>query len=85
VGAGHRRALAKGARGYTHLLVTVDKISKWIEASPIMNLRAEQAVSFFTDIINRFRVPNSLITDNGSQFTGRKFLEFCNKHHICVD
>jgi transposase InsO family protein len=30
-------------------------------------------------------VPNSIITDNGSQFTGRKFLEFCNNHHIRVD
>jgi transposase InsO family protein len=30
-------------------------------------------------------VPNSIITDNGSQFTGRKFLEFCDKHHIRVD
>jgi hypothetical protein len=30
-------------------------------------------------------VPNSIITDNGSQFTGRKFLEFCDDHHIRVD
>jgi transposase InsO family protein len=30
-------------------------------------------------------VPNSIITDNGSQFTGRKFQEFCDKHHIRVD
>jgi transposase InsO family protein len=42
-------------------------------------------VSFFTDIIHRFGVPNSIMTDNGSQFTGRKFLEFCDKHHIRVD
>jgi hypothetical protein len=66
-------------------LVSVDKFSKWIEARPITNLRAEQAVSFFTDIIHRFRVLNSMITDNGSQFTGKKFLEFCNDHHILVD
>jgi transposase InsO family protein len=85
VGAGHRRALAKGARGYTHLLGAVDKFSKWIEARPITNLRAEQAVSFFTNTIHRFRVPNSIITDNGSQFTSRKFLEFSDKHHIRVD
>jgi transposase InsO family protein len=45
----------------------------------------EQAVSFFTDIIHRFGVSNSIITDNGSQFTGRKFLEFCDKYHIRVD
>jgi transposase InsO family protein len=42
-------------------------------------------VTFFIDIIHRFGVPNSIITDNGSQFTGRKFLEFCDKFHICVD
>jgi transposase InsO family protein len=42
-------------------------------------------VTFFTDIVYRFGVPNSIITDNGSQFTGRKFLEFCDKFHICVD
>jgi transposase InsO family protein len=71
--------------GYTHLLVAVDKFSKWIEACPITNLRAEQAVSFFTDIIHRFGVPNSIITDNDSLFTDRKFLEFCDKHHIRVD
>jgi transposase InsO family protein len=77
--------LRKAPEGYTHLLVAVDKFSKWIEARPITNLRAEQAVSFFTDIIHRFRVPNSIITNNGTQFTGRKFLQFCDKHHIRVD
>jgi transposase InsO family protein len=75
----------KAPRGYTHLLVTVDKFSKWIEARPITNLRAEQVVSFFTDIIHRFGVLNSIITNNGSQFTDKKFLEFCDDHHIRVD
>jgi transposase InsO family protein len=77
--------LRKAPRGYTHLLVAVDKFSKWIEARPITNLRAEQAVSFFTNIIHRFGVPNSIITDNDSQFTSRKFLKFCDKYHIRVD
>jgi transposase InsO family protein len=85
VGAGHRRAFAKGTGGYTHLLVTIDKFSKWVEVYPITNLRAEQAMTFFTDIIYRFGVPNFIITDNGSQFTYRKFLEFYNKFHIRVD
>jgi transposase InsO family protein len=77
--------LRKAPEGYTHLLVAIDKFSKWIEVRPITNLRAEQAVTFFTDIIYRFGVPNSIITDNGSQFTCRKFLEFCDKFHIRVD
>jgi transposase InsO family protein len=77
--------LQKAPRGYTHLLVAKDKFSKWVEVRPITNLRAEQAVTFFTDIVYRFGVPNSIITDNVSQFTGRKFLEFCDKYHIRVD
>jgi transposase InsO family protein len=42
-------------------------------------------VAFFTNIIYRLGVPNSIITDNGTQFTGRKFLDLCEDHHIRVD
>jgi transposase InsO family protein len=64
--------LRKAPGGYTHLLVAIDKFSKWVEVCLITNLTTEQAVTFFTDM-------------NGSQFTGRKFLEFCDKFHIRVD
>jgi transposase InsO family protein len=40
---------------------------------------------FFTNIIHRFGVPNSIIIDNGTQFTGKKFLDFYEDHHIWVD
>jgi transposase InsO family protein len=49
------------------------------------NIRSEQVVAFFTNIIHRFGVPNSIITDNGTQFTGKKFLDFCEDHHIRVN
>jgi transposase InsO family protein len=77
--------LRKASGGYTHLLVAIDKFSKWVEVRPIKNLRAEQDVTIFTDIIYRFGGPNSIITDNESQFTDRKFREFCDKFHIRVD
>jgi hypothetical protein len=77
--------LPKAPGGYTHLLVAIDKFSKWVKVRPITNLRADQVVTFSTDIIYRFGVPNSIITDNVSQFTGRKFLEFCDKFHIRLD
>jgi hypothetical protein len=57
--------LRKAPGGYTHLLVAIDKFSKWVEVRPITNLRAELVVTFFTDIVYRFGVPNSIITDNG--------------------
>jgi transposase InsO family protein len=77
--------LQKAPGGYTHLFVAIDKFSKWIEVRPLNSIRSEQAVAFFTNIIHRFGVPNSIITDNGTQFTGRKFLDFCEDHHIRVD
>ena len=67
------------------MLVAIDKFSKWIEARPITRIKSEQVVPFFTNIIYRFRVPNSIITDNGTQFTGKKFLVFCDSYHIRVD
>ncbi len=77
--------LQKAPGGYTHQLVAIDKFSKWIEVRTLNNIRSEQAVAFFTNIIHRFGIPNSIITDNGTQFTGKKFLDFCEDHHIRVD
>jgi transposase InsO family protein len=77
--------LRQAPGGFTHLLVAADKFSKWIEARTIINVCSEEAVSFFTDIIYRFDIPNTIITDNGTQFTGKKFLNFCADNHIHVD
>ena len=70
------RPLNRVPGGYTYLLVTVDKFTKWIEARPISAIKSEQDVMFFLDIIHHFGVPNSIIMDNNTQFTGRKFLRF---------
>jgi hypothetical protein len=77
--------LQKAPGGFTHLLVAIDKFSKWIEVRPLTSIGSEQAVAFFTNIIHRFGVPNSIITNNGMQFTGKKFQDFCEGHHIRVD
>jgi transposase InsO family protein len=58
--------LQKAPRGFSHLLVAIDKFSKWIEVRPLTSIMFEQAVAFFTNIIHRFEVPNSIITDNGT-------------------
>jgi transposase InsO family protein len=71
--------------GFTHLLVAVDKFSKWIEARPIVNVGSEEAVSVFTDIIYRLGIPNTIITDNGTLFMGKKFLNICDDNNIRVD
>ena len=77
--------LKKGLGGFTHLLVAVDKFTKWIEAKPITNIRLEEAVKFFLDIIYWFGVRNYIITDHGANFTEKKFLDFNDEYGIRID
>jgi hypothetical protein len=57
------------ARGkMTHILVMVDKFTKWIEVKPISKCDGYIAVKFLKDNILRYGFPHSIITDNGSNF-----------------
>ena len=49
------------ARGnMTHILVMVDKFTKWIEVKPIRKCDGKTAVSFLKDIILRYGHPHSI-------------------------
>jgi ribonuclease HI len=75
--------LPKSSRGgHAYLLVVVE--SKWIEAIPVTNQEATTAVKFFKSIIYRYSVPNSIITDNGTNFTSGEFQEFAKNLGIKV-
>ena len=77
--------LKKGPGGLTHLLIVVDKFTKWIEAKPITNIHSEETVKFFLVIIYRFGVPNCIITDHGTNFTRKKFLDFSDGYGIRIN
>nr|ABF97190.1 retrotransposon protein, putative, Ty3-gypsy subclass [Oryza sativa Japonica Group] len=70
--------------GYTHLFVAIDKFSKWIEAKPVITITADKARDFFINIVHQFGVPNRIITDNGTQFTGGTFKDFCEDFGIKI-
>src|SRR6266542_3847943 len=71
--------LQRAPGGYTHLFVAIDKFTKWIEAKPVTTITAAKAKEFFQDIVLRFGVPNRIITDNGTQFTGSEFKDWCEE------
>ena len=77
--------LRTGRSGFTHVLVAVDKFTKWIEAKPIKSLDTGTAVSFIRELIFRYGVPHSIITDNGSNFDSEEFRDFCNSQGTRVD
>jgi hypothetical protein len=77
--------LKKAPGGFTHLLVAVDKFTIWIEAKPIIKPSSQETVKFFLDIIYQFGVPNTIIMDNGTNFMGKKFLDFDDGYAIKID
>jgi hypothetical protein len=70
--------------GYKHILVVVDKFTKWIEVRPVAKVTSEEAVKFIRDIKHRFGVPNRIITDLSKAFTGSVFWDFCQDNLIDV-
>jgi hypothetical protein len=66
------------------VFVLIDKFSKWIEYMPLTKASSEKAVEFLDQIIHHFGLPNSIITDLGTQFTGSTFWDFCDKRSIVM-
>nr|XP_009387619.1 PREDICTED: uncharacterized protein LOC103974492 [Musa acuminata subsp. malaccensis] len=72
---------AYGQRKY--IIVGVDYFTKWVEAEPLATITEHQMEKFvWKNLVTRFGLPKAIITDNGPQFAGRRFREFCADHGI---
>ena len=69
----------------THLLVAVDKFTKWVEAEPVSSCDAETAVKLLKKIIYHFGYPHSIVIDNGSNLSEGAMEKFYQKEHIRLD
>jgi hypothetical protein len=69
---------------YKHIQVAVDKFTKWIEVRLVAKVTSEEAAKFIRDITDHFGVPNRIITDLGTAFTGSVFWDFCQYNSIDV-
>ena len=59
------------------LIVVVDYFTKWIEAKPLTTITTQQVQQFvWKDIICRYGVPHTIITDNGRQFIDKELAKF---------
>ena len=70
--------------GFWYIYVAIDKFSKWIEYKLLVSANAKKAVELFEDIIHRFGLPNNIITDLGTTFTGHHFWDFCKDRCISI-
>nr|XP_023900124.1 uncharacterized protein LOC112011998 [Quercus suber] len=60
------------------VIVAVDYFTKWAEVEALANIRDTDVKRFvWKNIVTRFGVSESLISDNGLQFDSRAFCTFC--------
>jgi hypothetical protein len=71
--------------GFTHLLVVVEKFMKWVEAKPIRKLDGKTSLKFVKDIVVRFGIPHSIITDNDTNLSQGEVEEYCHHNRIRLD
>jgi transposase InsO family protein len=68
--------------GYRFLIVVIDTFTEWVEAEPIGRITKENTVKFLWSIVMCFGVPHRILSDNGTQFTSKKFENFCERLDI---
>ena len=65
------------------LLVATDYFSKWIEADAFASIKDKDVTQFiWKNIVCRFGIPRSIVSDNGPQFDNRVYRDFCQELKI---
>eukprot|EP00253_Pinus_taeda_P017356 PITA_17356 len=65
---------------HKYILTATDYFTKWVEAIPLKVTNSEAIIEFIDQfIITRFGVPNALVFDNASYFSGNVMFDFAIK------
>ena len=65
------------------LLVATDYFNKWIEADAFASIKDRDVTRFiWKNIVCRFGIPRSIVSNNGPQFDSRVYLDFCQELKI---
>ncbi|CAL9021110.1 unnamed protein product [Prunus brigantina] len=69
--------------GYIYILVAVDYVSKWVEATTTRTNDHKVVLNFLGDMIfTRFGTPRAIISDGGSHFCNKPFEALMKKYNI---
>ncbi|KAL5542534.1 hypothetical protein UlMin_010244 [Ulmus minor] len=61
-------------------VVAIDYYTKWVEAEPLSEITEARTTSFvWRNIVCRFGIPHSLVSDNGTQFDSTGLKKLCSE------
>jgi hypothetical protein len=70
--------LAMTEEGYKYILTCQDNLSKYLVATPMTTQTAEDvSLKFMRQVVLQYGIPDSLVTDQGTQFMGDMFKRLC--------
>nr|GEZ39603.1 reverse transcriptase domain-containing protein [Tanacetum cinerariifolium] len=70
------------SKGNKYILVTVDYLSKWIEAKALPTNDARVVVKFLKSLFSRFDTPKAIISDRGTHFCNDQFSRVMAKYGV---
>ncbi|XP_022880881.1 uncharacterized protein LOC111398180 [Olea europaea var. sylvestris] len=78
--------LPKGRESATFAIVAINYFTKWVKAEPLAKITKANTIKFiWKNIICRFGILHSLVSDNGRLFDNRKMRELCDEMGIKKD
>ena len=76
-------ALPLAPRRRKYAIVTTDYFTKWVEVEAHANITQTEVIKFiWKNIVCRFGIPQKIIADNGTQFTGKTVKKLCSEREI---
>ena len=61
------------------MLIEIDYFTKWVEAETFSTITRAKIPSFmWKNIVYKFGIPRTIISDNGRQFDSQEFKSFCS-------
>jgi transposase InsO family protein len=65
-----------------YFLIIVDAFSKYPDVIPVSNMTSRQTVAVLRKLCAQNGAPETIVSDNGTQFTSQEFKKFCKSNAI---
>nr|GEW04638.1 hypothetical protein [Tanacetum cinerariifolium] len=70
------------SKGNKYILVSIDYLSKWVEAKALPTNDARVVVKFLKSLFSRFGTPKAIISDRGTHFCNDQFAKVVSKYRV---